>query len=386
MPRILHLRSSQGLYGADHALLTLAKATGPAPIIAPLVRPGRADALGDAARAAGLEVAPLASEGRAGAATAAALFHVLAGRHVDVVHAHDYKSLWVSVLACALARIPLVATFHGDCGGSLKVEGYEAFARLLANATAACATVSAPLARRVAAWAPFTRVVHIANGIPLDAPCSAEERSAARAHYKLSAAEPVIAVVGRLAPEKGHRYLVASLKSLLKPPTVLLAGEGSEQATWDDSGLRTIQLGFQRDVRPIYAACDLVVMPSLTEGLPMVALEAMAAGRAVLASAVGELPALLSDGAGMLVPAANSAALAEALKQAFTSADERARIAERGRQRIALRYSAEAMARAYAERIYAPALQAKTAASQLARSAIPHIPLQVPSTPPRNHR
>src|SRR5205807_1803519 len=67
------------------------------------------------------------------------------------------------------------------------------------------------------------------------------------------------------------------------------------------------------DARPVLAAADVVAIPSLTEGLPLVALEALALGRCVVASSVGELPELLAGGAGILVPAGDAPALSEAL-------------------------------------------------------------------------
>src|SRR5207248_11231801 len=80
------------------------------------------------------------------------------------------------------------------------------------------------------------------------------------------------------------------------------------------AGLDARFLGFVDDPRPVLAAADVLALPSLTEGLPLVALEAMAAGRCLVASAVGELPALLAQGAGVLVPPGDSGALAEALE------------------------------------------------------------------------
>jgi len=100
------------------------------------------------------------------------------------------------------------------------------------------------------------------------------------------------------------------------------------------------------DAREVFAAADVVAMPSLTEGLPLTALEALALGRCIVASAVGELPEVLGDGAGLLVPPGDVAALADALRQARDPA-LRGCIEEKARARAG-GYGAAAMAGAYA--------------------------------------
>ena len=359
MHEILHLRSSQGLYGADHVVLALAQATASPfrPVIVPLVRAGRGDALGDAARERNLEVAQLSSRGRTDLATARALSAILRARGTSLIHAHDYKSLSVAALAGMLSRTPVVATFHGDTRTSVKVRAYEAFARLLANSVAGVAAVSQSLAGVLRTWAPLGRVVHVPNGIVAGGESSEAERAEARASFGIDGSEKVIAVVGRLSPEKGHGVLIDALRLSPLAPVVLVAGDGALRTQWEEaSHVRAKLLGFRRDVRSVYAACDVLVIPSLREGLPLVALEAMAAGRPVLASAVGELPEVLGGGAGRVVPPGDAAALAAALAELF--ADEEARLAmgRAASRRVMERYSAGAMARTYAELLYEPAL------------------------------
>src|SRR5262249_52335064 len=134
-------------------------------------------------------------------------------------------------------------------------------------------------------------------------------------------------------------------------------GDGPLRPNLEDEarGLPVRFLGYC-EMRPVWAACDLVVLPSLTEGLPLVALEAAAHGRPVLASAVGELPEVLGGGAGLLVPPGDPAALGAGLSRLLADAGLRARLAERAGARVAQRYGAERMAQEYAEQLYAPAL------------------------------
>jgi glycosyltransferase involved in cell wall biosynthesis len=361
---ILHLRSTRGLYGAERALLTLAART-PAPFspcVVSIVRRGLDHALADAAESMGLEALRLDSDSRTDAPLARAVAAEVFRRGVRLLHAHDFKALGIGLLAAGLTGVPLVATYHGDTGASLKLMAYEGVGRLLGNFARGVAAVSRPLAARLQRWVPGKPVVHIPNGIVLPPPPSAAEREAARMRFGLSPGESTLAVVGRLSPEKGHAVLFEALRTLARPPTLLIAGEGPLRSSLERGarGLPVHFLGYLDDTRPVLAASDAVVMPSLTEGLPLTALEALAAGRWLIASRMGELPELLQGGAGALVPAKDVRALAAALQQVREDPTLSQRAAELGPSRVRAHYSGEAMARAYAERLYSPCLAAVT--------------------------
>lgn len=103
-------------------------------------------------------------------------------------------------------------------------------------------------------------------------------------------------------------------------------------------------LGHRDDMRDLYAAADVVTLPSFYEGLPYVIAEAMAASRAVVASDIGGIPEMIDDGVnGMLVPARDSGALAAALARVVTDAEFRARIAAAGRRVAEERFGYERM-------------------------------------------
>jgi glycosyltransferase involved in cell wall biosynthesis len=172
------------------------------------------------------------------------------------------------------------------------------------------------------------------------------ERAAARGRLGVHPERYTIALIGRLAPEKGHRVLFEAARGL--GATLLLAGDGPLRADLQDSAreLDARFLGYLEDPRDVFAAADVIALPSLTEGLPLTALEALALGRCVVASAVGELPDLLEGGAGVLVPPGEPLALSDALRRlqdSGTRAGIEARAVERARA-----YGVAAMAGAYA--------------------------------------
>jgi glycosyltransferase involved in cell wall biosynthesis len=356
---ILHLRQGAALYGADRAVLALGTAT-EAPyqaMVGAIARPGTPDDLGDEARRRGLTAFRFDSAKRFDLTCAKAVARVARENGVQLIHAHDFKALFVGLMAGFYARIPVVATFHGETGSTRAVKLYEAFARFLGNFTRGVAAVSRVLEKKLRRSIRRVPISFVPNGLPELQPISDEERSKAREAYAVDGF--CVAVIGRLSIEKGHRVL---LEALPEDTTLLVAGDGPLRAELEKAaeGLDVRFLGYLEDARPVFAAADVIAMPSLTEGLPLTALEALALGRCLVASAVGELPDLLGGGAGVLVPPGDAHALSEALRTLRTAAD-RAQI-ERSACERAARYGAATMASSYVE-LYERALSVSSSKS-----------------------
>lgn len=349
MITVLHLRQGKRLYGADRAVIALAAATS-APFRAlagGVSPPGEPCELVEAARAAGVESVRFDTRRRFDVRCARAVAAHCRAHDVKLLHAHDFKTLLVALIAGLLARVPVVATYHGETRSTLAVRAYEILARVLGNFTRAVAAVSQRLERTLARWVLAAPVSFVPNGLPPARAISGEERAAARAH--LSVDGLVLAVIGRLSEEKGVAVLLEALRSLGEgAPTLLVAGDGPLREALEQSarGLRVRFLGYLPDPREAFAAADAVVIPSLTEGLPLVALEALMLQRPLVATAVGELPALLRDGAGLLVPPGDPAALAAAIER-LRDATLRGSVADAALVR-SRDYAVEAMAASYA--------------------------------------
>lgn len=358
MTAVLHLRSGTGLYGADRALLALAGATTRfAPVVGVLGRDPAQDELGPAARARGLEALHFRSVRPFDLACASALARWVIDRRVALLHAHDFKSLAMAMLAAPRAGVPVVATFHGDTDASLKLRVYEAIGRTLGNATRGVVAVSRPLEQRLKRWIFGAPVHFIANGVEPVAPLAEGERERARRELGLAPGEVAVAAIGRLSPEKGQRVLLEALARLPHKPQLLLAGDGPDRAMLEARarGLPVRFLGYRDSMRAVYAAADVVVLPSLTEGLPMVALETGLYERPLLATRVGELPQVVPDAEALVDPGDPEALAARLAELCFDAGLRRAR-AERLKARVMERYTATAMARRYESLLYAPAL------------------------------
>lgn len=359
MIRVLHLRSSCGLYGADRALLDLAGATRLPlePVIGSVVR-GEQDELGDEAGRRGLVTWRIQSDGKADFTAANALAARIWAEDVSLVHAHDYKSLALGLVAARAKSIPVVATYHGDTSATPALIAYEALARGLANLTRGVAAVSAPLAKKLTRWVRLAKVHHIPNGIRLGAPCTDEERDAARAELGIAPEAKVVAIIGRLSVEKGHATLIDAVRRMAQRPVIMVAGEGPLRRELEvrARGLDVRWLGFVRETRKVYAAANAIAMPSLTEGLPLVGLEAMALGRPLVASAVGELPTMLRGRAGALVPPGDVDELTHALEAVLRDGSFAAELSRNALQTVRREYALDKMADRYAELLYGPAL------------------------------
>ena len=191
------------------------------------------------------------------------------------------------------------------------------------------------------------------NGIPLEAlrSAGAGARSGVRAELGIEAGRPVLAIIGRMHPVKGHRALLRMLPTIVRscPRALLLViGDGPERAACEELALslgvsRHVRfLGRRADVPRLLAAIDLVLMPSESEGLGLAAIEALAAARPVIAFAVGGLPEVVVDGlSGRLVPPGDCEAFAGAVTATLRDPGRRFAYA-RGAASSAQRFGVEA--------------------------------------------
>ena len=187
----------------------------------------------------------------------------------------------------------------------------------------------------------------------------------ARAQLTRDYTDRLLVAVGNLYPVKGHRHLIDAVALLAaRHPAlhVAIAGrgalEGDLRAAARDRGLadRVHLIGLRSDVPAVLAAADVFVLPSLSEGLPLALLEAMFAGRPIVASAVGEVSAALAHGvAGVLVPPGDPQALAAALDGVLSDPQRAGELGRAAVRRAAAEYDISRMVRRYVD-LYEEAL------------------------------
>ncbi|HET7233818.1 MAG TPA: glycosyltransferase family 4 protein [Longimicrobium sp.] len=156
--------------------------------------------------------------------------------------------------------------------------------------------------------------------------------------------------VGSFEPRKGLRVLAEAWRSVADPlpdAHLLFAGKGTDEAALKEmlGGVQRVHwLGYRRDVPNVMRALDVLVLPSFVEGAPNVVQEAMAAGIAVIATAVSGTPELVRSGEhGLLVPPGDAPALASAIARLAGDAELRARLAAAGHARVRAEFTLERM-------------------------------------------
>lgn len=168
-----------------------------------------------------------------------------------------------------------------------------------------------------------------------------ERRAALRASLKLPSGAPVFLMAAEFIPRKRHRDAIeAFVNTEPANAQLVLAGEGPllsemRELAAQKLGSRCHFLGFRQDVAELLSISDALVLPSLQEGLPRCVMEAMAMGVPVIGSDIRGTHDLLADGAGLLIPPRNVAALARALQSIVADPGAAEARARRARQRIA---------------------------------------------------
>jgi glycosyltransferase involved in cell wall biosynthesis len=210
---------------------------------------------------------------------------------------------------------------------------------------------------------PVAKLHVVANGVRVPTR-SAADVELTRRELAIPAGTFAFFYVGRLNPVKDLGTLLQAFAAL--PPDLAarsrlyLVGDGPERAALEARaaalGLsgRAIFLGARNDVSEVLMAADAFVMSSKSEGLPMVLLEAMAAGVPCVATAVGGIPDLFGEDRGLSVPAQDAPALAGAMASLASSPELRERLVSNATQNLRRHYALDAIVDRYLELLGLP--------------------------------
>ena len=276
-----------------------------------------------------------------------------------IVHTHTYVLRYV-LLPIVYRRIRgKVHTVH-----SLAEKEVDAPGKLVHRLAFSLGVIPVAIASEVAislnrAYG-LTRVPLIPNGIPLQTYRSpAMTRTEWRRREGIGAEEVVFACVGRLTVPKNQQLLLdafARVPDAREKGRLLLVGDGEKrrelelQAQALGLGHRVRFLGVRTDIPDILGACDVFVLSSSWEGNPLAVMEAMAAGKAVIATAVGGVPELVVDSAtGFLVPPGDAPALGEAMSVLLHDASRRREMGRAAAKRAEEQFCVKVMAKRYEE-------------------------------------
>jgi glycosyltransferase involved in cell wall biosynthesis len=261
----------------------------------------------------------------------------------DVVHSHGYRT---DISDCNVVRglgIATVATYHGAIRGPLRNRFYEHLHRRFLRHFDAVIAVSRPIASALIASGMSSTRVHVVPNAwsEIAQPLS---RQHARAALGLSSNARVIGWVGRVSREKGVDVLVDAMTRLSDPSIVAcVIGDGPERAREEaraqqTMGSRIIWKGIVDEAGRLFTAFDLFVLSSRMEGVPIALLEAAAAGTPIVATKVGSVPDVVTEGEAWLIEPEGSQALADAIERALHDPARSASQAARAQKRLATEF------------------------------------------------
>jgi glycosyltransferase involved in cell wall biosynthesis len=278
---------------------------------------------------------------------------------IDILHSHEFAMNVYGGAAALLARVAHVATIHGRHWVADHPRRALAY-RVLQKLGMPIVAVADDLADYLSTGLGVRRnaITVIPNGIPVPDQVQATDaiaRVRARQALGLPCDAPVVVAVGNLYRVKDHATLVRAVAQI-PDAHVAIAGRGEEEqplralARELGSESRLHLLGLRNDVHNVLAAGDLLVQPSRSEGLPLALLEAMAAGKAVIASRVGGMPEVVKDGqTGRLFPAGQADALTRILEELLGDIDARESLGAAGHAAVRDRFSIDKMVNEYIE-------------------------------------
>lgn len=373
---VLHVAESAGWAGGEVYLLKLAKALDRRRFRLAVVLPERGPLL-ERLGAQGVQVhlVPLA-ERLFNPAAFLALVRLFRRERPAIVQSHGARSNVYTKLASKLAGVPAVLSMVHNSLFDYEVRPLRRRLYVLAE------RFTSPLADRVIAvstaiaWDLVHRyridadkVVTIHNGIDADAVVPSRSRSGVLEELRLSGEDRVIGTAARMTPQKGYHDLLRALGLLIpRFPRLrcLLIGDGPLKPSLEDEtralgfGSHCVFTGARSDVPDLLSLSEIVVLPSLSEGLPFVLLEAMALGKPVVATRVGGSPEVVEEGhTGLLVPPRDPRALADAIAFLLDRPEEAAKMGARGQLRVRERFPLQKMVQAL-ETLYAALLEATT--------------------------
>lgn len=279
---------------------------------------------------------------------------------VDVVHAHSYKAGLVGRLAARAAGVPaVVLTVHSsilqDRRSPWKKHLFAVTERLLAGLTDRIITVSRDLGREIAdrKMVPREKLVTIYNGIVPERFNKPPDREYLQKIIGIPAGKKVVGTVSRLAPQKGVGDFIkaaARLSGEKEGVVFLVAGDGplradlERRAGEENLSGRLFFIGERQDVQIILPCLDVLVLASVTEGMPLTVLEALAAGCPVVATRVGGIPEVISDGVnGLLVSPGDAQGMAASILRLLEDPAASRKMGEEGRKRVAGSFTVDKM-------------------------------------------
>lgn len=357
--KVLHVQKVAGIGGSEQHLLTLLPALRAAGADVRMLVPATRefDRFTDPLRASGVHVRAVSAGPDLNPLLIPSLLSEIRSFRPDLVHTHLVHADLHGQVAAGLARVRRVSSVHGT-PGFYRREPYRSAARLAGRFCCATIAISDHVRRFLMSLklAAPDRIAVVPYGIDASRWNLAEEdRARTRSQLGVAEGEVAIGIAARLIPGKGHELLLDAHRTASRDfPSLrlLIAGDGPLRSGLERQASalanQTVSfLGYLPDMRDFMNACDVLAFPTepaLGEGFGLAALEAMAAGRPVVATSTASLPEVVSDAeTGFLVHPGAADELAARLLQLAQDERLRRELGRRGRERADALFSVETM-------------------------------------------
>lgn len=357
MKKVVHLIASSGLYGAEKWILALMRAMEGSAIDSTLVNfadvRGGMSSIVSGAQERGLRAVDFYTGGTFNPYVVLRFSKWLKRNDINIVHGHGYKSDLVGFFSAKLAGCKIISTPHGwSTDAGKKLQFYEWLDRHLFRFMDCVCPLSEDLCASIKCYSHPDKIKLILNGVDI------EEVAMLEAKASFSDDTFVIGYVGQLIKRKNLQSLIKALQVLRQKKVnarVIILGEGSERESLETlASSMDVEnfidfLGYRTDAISIMKTFDAFVLPSLLEGIPRCIMEAMAAGVPVVASDIAGNRDIVTHGeTGLLFPALDGQALADALLFLMSNRPMGTLFSENAARLIKEKYSNHRMAVDYA--------------------------------------
>ncbi len=272
--------------------------------------------------------------------------------NINIIQTHGYKANVLGYFLEKICKRPWIGFAHGYTDEDVKVRLYHKLDRFVLRYPDIVVAVSSALKQLlIKSGVSEENIRIIYNAIDKDELKPDMSPDEVRGKFGIKQGEKLIGVVGRLSPEKGQGIFLQAFKQVIsRTPSIrgIIIGDGQEKERLInfccENGLKDkiIFTGYQKNIANFYQIMDLLVLPSFSEGLPNVALEAMSFKVPVIATSVGGVPEIILDGKnGLIVPLGNPVIMAEKIIQLLSIKEGLNKIGENGYRSLYPKFSPE---------------------------------------------
>lgn len=360
--KVLQLRSSMGFFGAEAMILELAKElskTNYEPIIGVINNTYNPHLeMIDVAKKNAIKFKVFECCSQIDFRSIIKLRNYLIDERIAIIHSHGHKANIYALLASLFLNVKKIASCHPWIESSKKMKVYSSLDKKLLRNFDWVVPISYEVQDEIYKYlGDHKKISMINNGINVERFQKKYDKSNIYSELNIKPGSIILGTIGRLAPEKGHNILLRAASAVVKKfqnVKILIIGDGTlneelEKLSTDlDFNDEIFFTGIRSDIPQLLNIIDIFILPSLSEGLPMALLEAMASKKPIIASRVGKIPEILEDGvSGILVEPGSISELVNAMKSLISNEKKRITLAEKAYRDVRQKFSSTKMASEY---------------------------------------